>query len=94
MNDAAIDALLRRRWLEEMYDRLSEEEKHQFVLMTLDQRPLDDIMAALSRQQSQLAAIDTKVSRQTWFADLTSNIAGNAIYDGAVWLISRLVRRL
>ena len=32
--------------------------------------------------------------RQSWLYDLSSNIAGNAIFDGAVWIISRLIRKL
>lgn len=32
--------------------------------------------------------------RQSWWLDLSSNVAGNAIFDGAVWLFSRLIRRL
>lgn len=32
--------------------------------------------------------------RQSWLIDLSSNIAGNAIFDGAVWLFSKLIRRL
>lgn len=32
--------------------------------------------------------------KQSWWLDLSSNIAGNAIFDGAVWLVSRLFRKL
>jgi len=32
--------------------------------------------------------------RQSWWYDLSSNIAGNAIFDGAVWLLSRLIRKI
>lgn len=32
--------------------------------------------------------------RQSWWLDLGSNVAGNAIFDGAVWLFSRLIRKL
>lgn len=41
-----------------------------------------------------LRDIEHKVSRKTWFSDFSSNIAGNAVWDGAVWLISRFLRRL
>ena len=32
--------------------------------------------------------------RQSWWRDLTSNIAGNAIFDGFVWLGSKLLKKL
>ena len=41
-----------------------------------------------------LQEIDRKVSRQTWLSDFTSNLAGNAVFDGVVWLASKLIRKL
>ena len=41
-----------------------------------------------------LEEIDRKVSRNHWLSDFSSNIAGNAVWDGAVWLVSRLLRKL
>lgn len=41
-----------------------------------------------------LQEIHRKVSRQTWFADFSSNVAGNALWDGIVWLGSRLIKKL
>ena len=32
--------------------------------------------------------------KQSWWLDLSSNVAGNAIFDGAVWLLSRLLKKL
>ena len=32
--------------------------------------------------------------RQSWWLDLSSNIAGNAVFEGAVWLVSKLMKRL
>jgi len=36
--------------------------------------------------------IDRKVSRQTWLRDFSSNIAGNAAWDAALWIAKRLPR--
>ena len=41
-----------------------------------------------------LQEIHHKVSRQTWLSDFSSNIAGNAVWDGLVWLGRRLLTRL
>jgi hypothetical protein len=32
--------------------------------------------------------------RQSWWLDLSSNIAGNAVFEGAVWIVSKLLRKL
>ena len=32
--------------------------------------------------------------KQSWWLDFSSNIAGNAVFEGALWLVSKLVRKL
>ena len=32
--------------------------------------------------------------RQSWWLDLGSNVAGNAIFDGAVWALRQLIKKL
>lgn len=90
----ASRALLRRKLLEEIYDGLTLEDKRTFVQMTLQDKNYTDILQALQRQEQHLIDVDKKVSRQTWLSDFSSNIAGNAVWDGAIWLFSKLLRRL
>ena len=87
---AAADALMRRRLLEEIYDRMTDEERKLFVQMALQDRSNDEILQALQRQSAQLD--DLRQRQQTFGEDFASNIAGNAAWDGAVWLIRRLAR--
>lgn len=87
---AAADALMRRKLLEEMYERMTEDEKKLFVQMTMQQRSTDEILAALQQQQAQLQ--DLRKHQQTFGEDFLSNILGNATWDGAAWLIGRLAR--
>lgn len=49
------------------------------------------LLRALRRQDDMLRQIRR---RQSWWSDLSSNVAGNAIFDGAVWLISKLIKRI
>lgn len=87
---AAADALMRRKLLEEMYDRMTDDEKRLFVQMTMQQRSADEIMKAIGEQSAQL---DGLRRRQQGFAGtLASNIAGNAVWAGVEWLIGRLSR--
>lgn len=87
---AAADALMRRRLLEDIYDRMTPDEKRLFVQMTMQQLPAGEIMKALQQQSAQLQDLSRR--QQTFTQDFLSNILGNAAWDGAVWLISRLSR--
>jgi hypothetical protein len=86
----AAEALMRRRLLENIYDRMTDDEKKLFVQMTLQQRSTDDILKALQQQSAQLK--DLSQRQQTFGQDFASNILGNAAWDGTLWLISRLAR--
>ena len=87
---AAADALMRRKLLEEMYDRMTDDEKRLFVQMTMQQRSSDDIMKAIAEQSAQLDNLRQR--QQTFGEDFASNIAGNAVWAGAEWLLGRLSR--
>ncbi len=49
------------------------------------------LFSALQRQEQQLRDIRR---HQSWWSDFGANIAGNAVYDGALWLLRRLARSL
>lgn len=89
---AAADALMRRKLLEDIYDRMTDDEKKLFVQMTLQQQSADDILKALQQQSVQLQ--DVRQHQQTFSQDFLSNILGNATWDGAAWLIRSLSRLL
>jgi len=89
---AAADALMRRKLLEDIYDRMTDDEKRLFVQMTMQQRSTDDILKALQQQSAQIE--DLRQRQQTFAQDFASNILGNATWDGAVWLVGRLVKLL
>ncbi len=88
---AAVDALMRRKLLEDMYDRMTDDEKKLFVQMTMQQRSADEIMKALQQQSAQIRELGRR--QQTFGQDFLSNILGNATWDGAVWLLGRLFRK-
>ena len=88
---AAAEALMRRKLMEDMYDRMTDDEKKLFVQMTMQQRSTDDILKALQQQSLQIQ--DLRRRQQTFGQDFLSNILGNATFDGAVWLLGRLFRK-
>ena len=85
---AAAEALMRRKLLESIYDRMTDEEKRLFIQMTMQQKSHDEIMEALQQQQEQLRILGKR--QQTFAEDFASNIAGNAVWEGLVWLARRL----
>jgi hypothetical protein len=89
---AAAEALMRQKLLESIYDRMTDEDKRLFIQMTLQQRSTDEIKKALQEQSAQLQ--DLRLRQQSFSQDFLSNILGNATWDGALWLISRLSRLL
>ena len=87
---AAAEAMMRRKLLEQVYDRMTDEERRLFVQMTMQRRSTDDILQALQSQSAQLAKLQR--TQQTFGEDFLSNVAGNAAWEGLVWLIRRLFR--
>lgn len=84
-------SLMRRKLLEDIYDRMSDNEKRLFVQLTLQNKSRDEILQALAQQQSQLNRIEKK---QNWLTDFGSDIAANFLTDGLIWLGSKLFRKL
>lgn len=84
---------MRMKLLEEMYDKMSPEEKRTFITLTLQDKSREEILAALQDQRKDISEIRDRVSEHTWMRDFSSNIAGNAVWDGLVYLVSRLLRK-
>ena len=87
---AAAEALMRQKLLEEMYDRMTDDEKRLFIQLTIQQRSADEIKKVLQEQSAQLQ--DLRRRQQSFSQDFLSNILGNATWDGAVWLLRSLAR--
>lgn len=90
----AYRELMRRKLLEQMYDRMSDEEKRIFVQLTMQDKDHLEIMEALSRQHQQINRIASKVESQSWITDFGSDIAANFFTDGLIWLGRKFFKRL
>ena len=89
---AAAEALMRRKLLESIYDRMTDEERRLFVQMALQNRSTDEILQALQQQSVQIAQVAEKVNRQSWLTDFGSDVAANFFTDGVILLARRLFR--
>ena len=82
---------MRRKLLEDIYDKLTPEEKLAYVQLTMQDKDHREIMDALSQQRADLEAIKKK---QNWVTDFGSDVAANFLTDGLIWLGSKLFKRL
>lgn len=105
MPTTSIDHLARRELLQRIYDKMTDEERRLFVMMTLQHRSTEDIiralaerqhretMQALQAQREQMERMSRRMERQNWYTDFGSDVAANLFTDGLLWLAHRLFRR-
>lgn len=94
----------RRELLERIYEKMTDDEKRFFVLMTLQQRSGDEIAQALAERQhretmqvlqaqhEQISRMARQIERQNWLTDFGSDVLANFTTDGLIWLARRLFR--
>ena len=87
---AAAEALMRRKLLEEMYDRMTDEEKRTFVLMTMQNKSANDIMQAIQQNQQHLEHLVEHADRDRWYTAFGSDVAANVLTTSAFWLFGKL----
>lgn len=85
-------ALLRKRLLEEIYDRMTDEEKKLFVHLSAENKSNEEIRQALAAQSQKLDEI--KRGQQSFIADYSSNILANASWDALLWVGKNILRNL
>lgn len=88
----SINALMRRKLLEQIYDKLSPEEKRLFIRMSLENKNHEEIMQALTQQRQQIDRMANKVEKQNWWTDFGSDISANFTTDGIIYLVGKLSR--
>lgn len=90
---AAADALMRRRLLEEMYDRMTDEDKRTFALMTMQDKSADDILQAIRQNRQHLEHLVEHADRDRWYTAFGSDVAANVLTTSAFWLLGKLFNR-
>lgn len=87
----AAEALLRRKMLEEMYDRLTPEERRQLAMMSMQRRSDGEIMRAIQENRQQLERLLEKAESGRWYTAFGSDVAANVVTTAGFWLLSRLL---
>ena len=82
-------AMMRRKLLEQMYDRMTDDEKRLYIQMTMQDRDHREIMQALNELSRK-----ADKNHHSFALDLGANLAGNAAWDSLLWLGSKLIKKL
>jgi prephenate dehydrogenase len=90
---AAADALMRRKLLEQMYDRMTDEEKRLFAMMTMQNKGNDDILRAIQQNQQHLQQLVEHADRDRWYTAFGSDVAANVLTTSAFWLLGKIFNR-
>ena len=86
-------AVARRMLLEHIYDKMSDEEKRLFVLMTMQNKSNDEILRAIQRNQQHLERLVEHADRDRWYTAFGSDVAANVLTTSAFWLLGKLFAR-
>ena len=89
---AAAEAMMRRKLLERIYNKMSDDEKRLFVQLTMQNKSHTEIMQALQQQSAKIDRLQK--TQQTFGEDFLSNVAGNGAYDLLLYLARRLFKAI
>lgn len=87
----AYRELMRRKLLEQMYDKMSDDDKRLFVQLTMQDKDHEEIMQAIEQQRMQL---DDIRKGQNWTRSFGSDLLANFTSAGVLWLGSKLLRKI
>lgn len=85
-----MDALVRRMLLERIYDKMTDEEKRLFVLLSMQNKNNDDILRAIQRNQQHLEHLVQHADRDRWYTTFGSDVAANVLTTSAFWVLGKL----
>ena len=86
------NAIARRMLLERIYDKMTDEEKRLFVLMTMQNKSNDEILKAIQKNQQHLEHLVEKADRDKWYVAFGSDVAANVLTTSAFWLLGKLFK--
>jgi SAM-dependent MidA family methyltransferase len=85
--------LVQRKIAEDIYGRMTDEERLQMELYLRQEYGHREIMEELRQQRAQMSQMARKMEKQSWVTDFGSDVAANFLTDGLIWLVRRLSRR-
>ena len=90
---SSTDAIARRMLLERIYDKMTDEEKRIFAMMTMQNKSNDEILQAIRQNQQHLQHLVEKADRDRWYTAFGSDVAANVLTTSAFWLLQKLFNK-
>jgi len=87
------NALARRMLLERIYDKMTDEEKRIFVLLSMQNKSNKEILQAIQQNQQHLEHLVEHADRDRWYTAFGSDVAANVLTTSAFWLLGKLFTR-
>lgn len=84
------NAIARRILLERIYDKMSDEEKRLFVMLSMQNKSNDDILRAIQQNQQHLERLVEHAEKDKWYVAFGSDVAANVLTSSAFWLLGKL----
>lgn len=89
----STNAIARRMLLERIYDKMTDEEKRIFAMMTMQNKSNDEILQAIRQNQQHLQHLVEHANRDRWYVAFGSDVAANVLTTSAFWLLQKLLAR-
>ena len=89
----STNAIARRMLLERIYDKMTDEEKRLFVLLSMQNRSNDEILQAIQQNQQRLQQLVEHANRDKWYVAFGSDVAANVLTNSASWLLGKLFKK-
>ncbi len=86
----STNAIARRMLLERIYEKMTDEEKRLFAMMTMQNKSNGEILQAIRQNQQHLERLVEHADRDQWYKAFGSDVAANVLTTSAFWLLSKL----
>lgn len=86
-------ALARRMLLEKLYDKMSDEEKRLFIMLSMQDKGDDEILRAIRQNQQHLEKLVEHADRDRWYTAFGSDVAANVLTTSAFWVLGKLFQK-
>ena len=84
------NAIARRMLLERIYDKMSDEEKRIFLMLSMQNKNDDEILRVIQQNQQHLEHLVEHAEKDKWYVAFGSDVAANVLTSSAFWLLGKL----
>ena len=86
----SVGDIVRQRILKDILDKMTDEERRDYILLSSISQEKSEIMSMLAEQGQKIDIISKK---QSWLNDFSANIAANAAFETLIYLGSKILKR-